>query len=116
MREPLVQHEIHDHAGDGYVHPQWPGPAGDGAMLRISGLESATQSDNRKRHDDDGQRDMRSENRKIDGSRPSLAEKTDVADLEVEEEIASQKQRRRHYGGDHAGAMGSHATARNQDA
>jgi hypothetical protein len=41
MREPLVKHEIHDHASDRDIHPQRPSPFGDGAMLVVAGVQSA---------------------------------------------------------------------------
>ena len=85
VREPLVQHEVHDDARDGNVHPQGPGPARDRAMLGIARLQSAVQSDDRHWNDDDGQRNMRNQNRKINRTRPALAEKPNVSDFKVEE-------------------------------
>jgi len=52
VREPLVQHEIDNHARNRYIHPKRPGPARDGAVLGIAALESAGQRNDCQRHDD----------------------------------------------------------------
>src|SRR5437763_7648864 len=59
---------------------------------------------------------MRNQNRKIDGPRPALAQESNIADLEVEEQIAGQEQGRCRHGGNHAGAMSRHFSPRYQDA
>src|SRR5271157_378868 len=114
MREPLVQHEVHNHACNGNIHPKRPGPARNGAMLFVTRFQSAIQRYDSQRNNNDGQGHMRDQNRKINRPRPTLAQKENIPHLEMEEEVASQKQRRRNYGRDHACAVRGDPAAGNQ--
>jgi hypothetical protein len=65
VREPLVKHEIYEHAGDADVHPQRPGPARDGAMLIVAAPQSSAQCDDDHGNNHDGERHVGNEDNQI---------------------------------------------------
>src|ERR1700756_1136588 len=75
VREPLVQHEIDYDSRYRDVHPERPGPTGDGAVFVVAGLQASVQGDDGHWYDYDREHDVRDQNCEVDGPRPSLTEK-----------------------------------------
>ena len=90
-REPLVEHQIHQHACDRDVQPDWHRPARDPLMSIPS-----TPKNLNKRHDDQRQRhkgkqNVRSQHRKINGSDPACISGRFFTDPCVVRDVADQK-------------------------
>src|SRR5271165_4739465 len=116
MREPLIQHEIYQHAGDADVHPQRPGPARDRPMLIITSPQPADESDDHHGNNHNRERHMGDEYDQINNMPKVVAQKTDISNVIMEIQIAGQKQSRGNDGGDHAGAMRGNLPTHDQTA
>src|SRR3954447_334893 len=75
--EDVVEHEVDDDAGDGNVHPDGVGPAGDSAVANILLAECAGESDDHEWHDCCGEDGVADEDGEVEGARPALSLKAD---------------------------------------
>ena len=103
--EQFVEHQVDDHAGDRDIHPDRVSPAGDLAMLLKLAAQSERERNDDQRHDDGSENRVRNQNREINRARPSVAAKTDRADVGVVVEIAAEKQARHDEGRNHRRAV-----------
>ena len=107
LREKVVKHQINHHAGHRDVHPKRPGPAGDFFVQFETLLHGAVQRDEHQRHDEEGQNNMGYENGEIHRPNPALSRKFRHGfDGQMIRQIAGQKNRGGHEGGNHAVAVG----------
>src|ERR1700685_1889338 len=83
VREPAIQHEVNQNAGNADVHPQRPRPFGDGAVTGVAGAQAAAQRDDHHGDNYDGERHMRNEHHKINLPPEPLTEKKNVAYMYV---------------------------------
>ncbi len=116
VREPLIKHKVNNYAGHRNIHPQRPGPARNRAVLCVASLQSPAQRNNRHGHNHNRQHNVSNQNCEIDGTRPSVTEKKNVADFVVKEYIAAQKHGRSRHRRDHARPVRCHLSPRNQPA
>jgi len=100
--EDLVKEEINDHARDGNVHPNRPGPAGDDLMLIKPRTKRAAESDNDHRDNGHSQHGVGEKNREVNRAEPGRILKDRPACFGVINEITDQEQCGRDYGREHA--------------
>ena len=114
MRKPPVQHEVNQHPGHAYIHPQRPSPSRNRAMPIIAPPQPAAQRDDHHGHDHDGECDVWDQKPKINRAPNALTQKMNVADVRMEINVTRQKQCRSDHRSDHARAMCCYLSARNQ--
>ncbi len=70
MREYLIEQEIDEHARDGHVHPERPGPARNPPVLIKPFAQPAHQRDQNHRDDHDSQKSVCQQNEQVDRPKP----------------------------------------------
>ena len=73
----MVEHQVHDYAGDADVEPDGEGPAGDAAVLVEAGSEAAVEGHYRKRGNGGGQEGVRGEDAQVYGADRARFRKAD---------------------------------------
>ena len=73
FREPLVEHEVNEHAGDRDIEPKRERPPGPSTVFFKAALDGMRHSHQDERDDDDGQNDVRDEHAVIEGTPEAFA-------------------------------------------
>src|SRR6266446_8568727 len=70
LREYLIEQEIDEHARDGHVHPERPGPTRNPPVLIEPFAQPAHECGQNHRNDHNSQKSMRQQNQQVDGAKP----------------------------------------------
>src|SRR6266853_4090114 len=92
LREYLVEEEIDEHARDGHVHPERPGPARNPPVLVKPFTQPAHQRDQNHRDDHDSQKSVRQQNEQVDRPKPCRLKEPRRATVQDIGEIAVVRQ------------------------
>jgi hypothetical protein len=110
-----IAHHVNDHAGDGDVHPDGPGPSRYPAMLFEVTVQRTPQSGQHQGDDREGENDVRDENREVDRPDDSMALKAHVADMVVVGQIGHEEGGGYDERTQHARAMRAHPSPPDAD-
>lgn len=116
-RPPLIEEEIHEHAGDGDVVPERERPPRPGPMPVKVPFERMAQGDDHQRHDGDGQQDVGDEHPVVNPPDRALAAegRMHAPDEDLVNHVGDQKHHRYAEGRQHGHAMGRRAVRFDQD-
>jgi hypothetical protein len=103
--EPLVKHQIHEHARDRDVKPDRDRPTRDSLMTIPSATKNLDKCDNHQGQRDKGKQNVRSQYRKVNSGEPPCVSRGFFADIRVINDVARQETDRGSDGGDHARHM-----------
>ena len=97
-REPFVEHQVDDNAGDGHVQPDWDRPTRDPLVPVPSATKNRNkrQNDQRQRHK--GQQNVRGKDRKVNPRDPAGVSGRFLANARMISDVANQKTDRRRGG------------------
>ena len=104
-REPLVEHQIHEHACDRDIKPDRDRPARDPRVPVPSATKDRNEGQNDQRQSHKGKENVRSEHGKVNRSEPAGVSGRVLADAGVVSDGANQKAERGDQGRDHAHHM-----------
>lgn len=116
-RPPLIEEEIHEHAGDGDVVPEGERPARPGPMPVKVPFERMAQGDDHQRHDGDGQQNVGDEHPVVNPTDRALAAKRRMhaTDEDLVDHVGDEKDHRHTEGREHRHAMGRGTIRFDQD-
>src|SRR6266404_1191979 len=112
LREYLVEEEIDEHARDGHVHPERPGPARNPPVLVKPFTQPAHERGQNHRHNQNSQKRVRQQNEQVDRSKPCWFKETgwatvqDIGEIAVVGQLANQEEGRSNKRGQHESAVG----------
>lgn len=107
----MVEQEVDDDAGDGYVEPNGESPAGDATMKFKLLTQGAANGDENHRHNRDSENRVADQQREIDRADIALALESNGAHLEMVNHIGDKEGGAAHESGNHAGPVHVDATA-----
>ncbi|MEY2481388.1 MAG: hypothetical protein QOI04_2315 [Verrucomicrobiota bacterium] len=93
-RKPFVEHQIHEHSGNGNIKPDRHRPSPDPAMSIPAAPKSRHERDDHKRQHQKREQDVRDQHWKINPRRQSRVTGRFFADVHVIRDVADEEQRR----------------------
>src|SRR5207302_8586196 len=104
-REPLVEHEINEHAGNGNVEPDRHSPSAETPMPIPAAPKNGHEGNDNQRQGDKGEQNVRDQDWKIDPCDQPAVSGRFFAGVQVVDDVADQKSAGSDEGDDHAGDM-----------
>ena len=101
-REPMVKHEINEHAGDRNIEPDRHRPTPEPAMSIPAALENRNERHDHQRQGDEGEQNVGDENREINPGDQTGVTGRFFAGMQVIDDVTDQKTARCDQSDDHA--------------
>jgi hypothetical protein len=101
-RKPLVKHQVHEHACDRDVKPDWDRPTRDSLMAIPSAAKNLNERDNHQRQRHKSKQNVRRQYREVNCRDPSRVSRRFFADVRVINDVTRQETSRGSHCGDHA--------------